>query len=237
MTNQERVPSGIAGLDKCIGSGFEKNSSVLVCGGGGSGKTIFGVQFLMEGIAKHNEVGIYISFEENKEKFFRHMKGFGWDLKTLNDQHKFIFVKYSPQEILKIVKEGGEEIGKLTKDINAKRIVIDSLSAYTVLFDTEAKQREMLVALFEMIAGWDATCIVIAEEDQYPERHKSSIMGFMADAIILLYSIMKSSTTTIRAMQIFKMRGTKHSLNIFPFDMTDKGIVVHPEQEVYEIGK
>ena len=234
MEKETRVPSGISGLDQCIGNGFEANSAVLVAGGGGSGKTIFGVQFLMEGI-RHNEVGIYISFEENKEKFFRHMKGFGWDLDQVNKEGKFVFVRYSPKKILEIVKQGGAEIENLVKEINAKRIVVDSLSAYTVLFDSESLQREMLVALFEMISRWDATCVVIAEEDQYPDKHHSSVMGFMADSIILLYILMKDSTTMFRAMQVYKMRGVQHAMNIFPFKISNKGISVFPDQELYDI--
>lgn len=235
MAKEERVPSGISGLDTCIEGGFEKNSAVLVIGGGGSGKTIFGVQFLMEGILRHNEVGVYISFEENKEKFFRHMDKFGWGLSALNEKGRFVFVRYDPKKIVDIVKKGGEEIGKLTKELNAKRIVIDSLSAYTILFDTESKQREMLVALFEMISSWDATSLVIAEEDQYPEKHVSTVMGFMADAIIKMFNIMKSSTTMIRAMQVFKMRGTEHTMNIFPIKVSGKGMTAYPDQEVFDI--
>jgi len=191
------------------------------------------MQFLIEGIYKHNETGIYISFEENKEKFFKHMKSFGWDLKKLSDMHKFIFVRYDPKKIADIVKGGGKEIEKLAKDINAKRIVIDSLSAYSVLFDTEAKQREMLVALFEMMANWEATCVVIAEEDQFLDRPRSSVMGFMADAIIYLYVMMKRGRTMVKGMQVYKMRGTKHNKDVFPFQITDKGMQVYPQEEIF----
>ena len=235
MTKIQRIACGIGSLDKHLGGGFEKNSAVLVAGGGGSGKTILGVQFLIEGILKNGEVGIYISFEENKEKFFRHMAVFGWDLEKLNKEGRFVFVRYDPKKILDIVRKGGEEIGSLVREINAKRIVVDSLSAYTVLFDSEAMQREMIVALFEMINKWDATCVVIAEEDQYPEKYKSSVMGFMADTIILMYLLMKDGKTMFRAMQIPKMRGSHHAMNIFPFKITDRGIAVFPDQEVYEI--
>jgi len=112
----ERINSGIPNLNNCIQGGFEKNSAILLSGGGGSGKTIFGVQFLLEGINKNNESNIYISFEENKEKFFRHMDQFGWNLEKLNKEGKFIFLRYEPEKIIKLVESGGEEIKKYIKN-------------------------------------------------------------------------------------------------------------------------
>ncbi|MFH1637596.1 MAG: ATPase domain-containing protein [Candidatus Woesearchaeota archaeon] len=222
-----RVPSGIKELDKIIEGGFEKNSAVLVVGGGGSGKTIMGAQFLMEGILNNDETGIYISFEESKEKFYRHMGKFGWNLKELEEKGRFVFVTFSPSEMVEIVKSEGKVIEKDIKEVNAKRIVIDSLSAYNVMFSKESEQREMLVSLFRMIARWDCTTLVIAEEDQYIHKPHSSIMGFMADAIVKLYTLVTEKNVMVRAMQVFKMRGTKHSFKVFPIDITKKGIVAY----------
>lgn len=227
-----RVPTGIPGLDEMTEGGFEKNSSVLVIGGGGSGKTIFGTQFLIEGIEKHNETGIYISFEEMKNKFYNHIKLLGWDLEKLENEGRFVFIKYSPKKMMEVVKEGGTKIEKSIKEINAKRIVIDSLSAYVALFKDESEQREMLVALFEMIANWDCTTVVIAEEDQDPEKRHSTVMGFMADAIILLYNIRREDSIT-RALEISKMRGTMHEYRMVPATINEHGITVHPRDKVF----
>ncbi len=228
MVNKfERIPSGILGLDEMCQGGFEKNSAVLVSGGGGSGKTIFALQFLLEGI-KNGETGIYISFEERKDKFYRHMLQFGWDLEKFENQGKFVFITYTPEEMAKLVDEGGKSLKKDLKDLNAKRIVIDSLSAFAVLFDRESDQRKNLVALFEMIADWDATTVVIAEVDEIPERHRSTIMGFMADAIIKLYMVRKRDTMS-RGLEIFKMRGTKHYTSTRTYVITDKGIKLSRE--------
>ena len=222
----ERITSGISGLDQYIEGGFEKNSAILIAGGGGSGKTILGTQFLIHGIEKYNETGIYISFEESKKKFYMHMKRFGWDLERYENEGRFIFITYSPRDMADIVSTGSRSLEKSIKEVNAKRIVIDSLSAYTVLFEKESEQREMLVSLFAMIERWDCTTVVIAEEDQYPERHQSNVMGFMADAIILLYTILKNNKDMIRGLQVFKMRGTDHEYRILPLAITEKGIIL-----------
>ena len=226
---EEKISTGIKGLDKMIEGGFEKGSAVLVAAGGGSGKSIFASQFLIEGIVHHNETGIYISFEEVKDRFYRHMSVFGWDLKKLEDMGRFIFLKYSPERIAKIVKEKSKEIENSIKEVEAKRIVIDSLSAYTALFESEAEKRKMLVALFDMIKEWECTTVVVSEDDQHPDIHHSTVEGFMADAIILLYNEREPKGLRYRAMEVFKMRGTKHESKIVSMKITDHGIEVYPD--------
>ena len=232
MVKEEKITTGIRGLDQLTAGGLEKNSAVLVAGSGGSGKSIFGTQFLMEGIEKHNETGIYISFEEVKDRFFKHMMVFGWDLKKAEEQGRFIFLKYSPERIAKIVKERSKEIENSIKEVEAKRIVIDSLSAYTSLFEVEAEKRKMLVALFDMIKEWDCTTVVVAEEDQRPDKPFSSVMGFMADAIVLLYNEREPKGLRFRAIEVYKMRGTKHESKICSMKITEHGIDVYPDAVV-----
>jgi len=229
MLKEEKIPTGVKGLDKLTEGGFEKNSAILVCGGGGSGKSIFATQFLMEGILHHNETGIYISFEEIKERFYKHVFVFGWDLKKSEEQGRFIFLKYSPERIAKIVKERSKEIENSIKEVEAKRIVIDSLSAYTSLFENESEKRKMLVALFDMIKEWDCTTIVVAEEDQHPDQYHSNVEGFMADAIVLLYNEREPKGLRFRAIEVFKMRGTKHESKICSMKITEHGIEVYPD--------
>ena len=231
VIKEEKVPTGIKGLDKLIAGGFERGSAVLVAAGGGSGKSIFATQFLVEGM-QNNETGIYISFEENKDRFYRHMLVFGWDLQKFESEGRFIFLKYSPEIIAKIVKEKSKEIEHSIKEVEAKRIVIDSLSAYTALFETEAEKRKMLVALFDMIKEWDCTTAVVAEEDQHPDQHHSSVMGFMADAIVLLYNEREPKGLRFRAIEVFKMRGTKHESKICSMKITEHGIEVYPDTVV-----
>lgn len=222
-----RIPSGISGMDELIEGGYEKNSAILFSGSGGSGKTICAVQFLLAGIHKFNHTGIYISFEERKDKFFLHMKRFGWDLEELESQGRFIFIKYTPDEMADIVKNKDRVIEDAIRQVGAKRIVIDSITAYGALFENPSDQRKMLVNLFDMIADWDCTTVVTHEEDQYPEKHVSSIMGFMADAIVKLYNIRKG-TKMMRALEVFKMRGTNHSTNIVPMEVTEQGVRLVP---------
>ncbi|EQD65028.1 circadian clock protein, KaiC, partial [mine drainage metagenome] len=47
-----KVPTGIAGLDQMLRGGLPAGHVVLVTGLPGTGKTCFGLQFLMAGVAR-----------------------------------------------------------------------------------------------------------------------------------------------------------------------------------------
>ena len=108
-----RVATGIYGLDKLIEGGFKKNSTNLVAGGPGSGKTIFAIQFLVEGVKK-GEPGIYITFEEKK----------------------FVFLEYTPEQVKKILTEGGGLIESVIEKLKITRLVIDSISSSVRIMST-----------------------------------------------------------------------------------------------------
>ena len=82
-----RISSGIPGLDKLVEGGFKKNSINLFAGEPGAGKTIFAIQFLIDGLSKGENV-LYITFEESQEKIFKHMERFGWDLRRFEKEGK-----------------------------------------------------------------------------------------------------------------------------------------------------
>ena len=88
----ERAESGISGLDRIIDGGFPENYLILLSGGCGTGKTIFGLQFL----CNVNEPGIFVSFGESIEQLSRISKSFGWDTEKLERSKKFLFLKYDP---------------------------------------------------------------------------------------------------------------------------------------------
>ena len=78
----KRLKTGVEGLDELIGGGIPEGSIVLVSGTPGTGKTILGMQFLCEG-AKRGEMGILVSFEQEREDLVRQASMFGWDLDAM----------------------------------------------------------------------------------------------------------------------------------------------------------
>ncbi len=228
----ERVPTGIDGFDEIVQGGFVRGSTVMLSGGAGTGKTIFGLQYLNNGISKYGENGIYISFNESKEAIYRHAELFGWDLKKLEEQNKFAFIKYEPHEVDSILSEGGGSIKDTIDAINAKRVVIDSLTSYTLLFENAYRESEAILDLFTILRRWGITTLVIAEvgETEWERTQDRSI--FLSDGVILTYYLRKELSRN-RALEVIKMRDTFHLEKICPFTITNKGVIVFPEAQVF----
>lgn len=229
---EERVSTGIPGLDEVMSGGFEKNSINMVSGGAGTGKSIFAMQFLVDGIQKFNEPGIFITFEEEKEKICKHMLKMGWDLKKLESENKLMIVEYSPDKVKKMLAEGGGEVEWVIGKIKAKRMVIDSLTAFSLLFKDELTRRQALLDLFRIIERWDCTALLVVEHESEVERHDSMDVEFEVDGIILLYYLRKGDVRN-RALEILKLRGSKHASRIFPMKITDEGVKIYPEEAVF----
>jgi circadian clock protein KaiC len=211
-----------------IEGGFEEKSTNLIVGGSGSGKTMFGVQFLLEGM-KNNENCLFISFEERKEAFYSNFKGIGIDLGKYESSGKFFFLEYTPQKVKTMLEEGGGAIEALVLTKNISRIVIDSISSFTLLFDKELEKKEAALALFTLLKSWNCTTVLIADEDSIDENESSKMIDQEVDSIILMHFDRKSKERT-RSLEILKMRGTNHSLGVHGFKISDEGLVVNKAQ-------
>ena len=196
----DRIPSGIPGLDKLIDGGFKAGSINLVCGGAGAGKTTFAVQFLIEGI-KRGEAGIYITFEEKREKLYDDMIEYGWDLERYEKMGLFKFLEYTPEQIKHVLVEGGGTIDAIITQMHVKRLVIDSITSFSLLFQDELTQKESSLALFELINRWGCTAILTSEAAQSSTEDMNATLQFEVDSIILLYHYRKEGVRN-RAIEI-----------------------------------
>jgi len=221
----DRVKSGIPGLDAVTEGGFERDNSIIVKGASGSGKTIFALQFLYEGIMKFNEPGMYISFAESKEAILKQGSIFGWDFEQLEKDKKFVFARYEPNEIKEIISGGGGSIRDLIESTGTKRLVIDSLTAYLLIFENEYAADRSVLELFDLLHGLKCTTLVTSEDPITPSSSPAGKMGFLTDGIIHLYTLRKGPER-VRALEIVKMRNTTHATSLLKFDITKKGIAV-----------
>ncbi len=225
-----RIPSGIPGLDRLVEGGFKRGSINLVCGGAGSGKTTFAVQFLIEGI-KNGEAGVYITFEEKKEKLFDDMLEFGWDLQKYEDMGLFRFLEYTPEQIKRVLVEGGGTVDAVITQMNVKRLVIDSITSFALLFQDELTQKESSLALFELINRWGCSAVLTSQAIQLAPEDLTAQLQFEVDSIIILYHFKKKGVR-MRAIEILKMRGTKTPEKTMKLDIGTKGIFVEPSEIV-----
>jgi len=226
----DRISSGIPGLDKLIEGGFKGGSINLVCGGAGSGKTTFAVQFLLEGLKK-GEAGIYITFEEKRDKLYEDMRDFGWDMEQYEKAGIFKFLEYTPEQIRHVLVEGGGTVDAIITQMGAKRLVIDSITSFSLLFQDELTKKESSLALFELINRWGCTAVLTSEAIQMAQEDMSVTLQFEVDSIIILYHFKKEGVRT-RAIEILKMRGTKTPEKVMRLTIEKDGITVNPNQVV-----
>lgn len=227
----ERVPTGVPGLDEVIEGGLERRSITLVRGGGGCGKTILSLQFLHTGCTKYDEPGAFISFSESKASIYKTGELFGYDLAKLEEQEKFAFIRHSPHEVDRILKEGGGTVRDTLESIGAKRLVVDSVTAYSIFFDSPYRENEGVLSLFEILKSWNVTALVTEERDVHLNTIESGRLGFLTDSILHLYHV-RTDSSRVRGIEIVKMRHTTHSEKVMPFKIDRKGLVVYPDTQL-----
>jgi len=227
---EKRVSTGIPGMDPLINGGFKRKSINLVAGGAGSGKTILALQFLLEGIKK-GESGIYITFEERRDKTYEDMLGFGWDLEKYEKEGRFIYLEYTPEQVKKILIEGGGMIENIIEKTKATRIVIDSITSFSLLYEDELTKKEAALALFDLINEWNCTAILTSQDEERNGTTISAALEFEVDSIIILYHS-KVDGHRERAIEVLKMRGTKIPERAFSLVIDKNGIEINPRKEV-----
>lgn len=227
----DRVKTGISGLDEMLNGGIPAGRHVALYGGPGAGKTSFCFEFLYQG-AKMGENGLYITLEETKEDIIENMKS-TFPLLTETSQ----LVDAKKLEIIKPDKLDLEDVANLLEDRittnGIKRAVIDSSTMIRLSFKTDIEYRQTLFEFLSLLRNLDVTTITTVEATTAKkEEMKYDIEHFVMDGIINLYNIDREDRR-VRALEIFKMRGTDHSRDLVPFKVTPSGIKVYVGEKVF----
>ncbi|NYZ75803.1 hypothetical protein H0N98_00950 [Candidatus Micrarchaeota archaeon] len=250
----ERTKTGISGLDELLNGGIPKNAVVLISGGAGSGKTVMGLQFLVNGAMDYGEKGIFVTFEETREDILAQALQFGWDLAKLEHDGKLKIVTFTlSKHHLSFVNF---QLDEMISTFKPNRLVYDSISTIGVyaeiLADVETltslglKKEDMAIelrpdtitrrAVMDIMArlkSYGLTSLVISElPKQSNFLSRDTVSEFAADGIILLHCLERKEKK-IRAIEVLKMRRTKHSMDLIPMLMADNGIEVLTGEKVY----
>jgi circadian clock protein KaiC len=218
----QRVPTGIPGFDELIEGGFLKNSTVLLSGGTGTGKTIFSMQYLINGAKKYNEPGVFLSFEEDYEGLSRDASRFGWDIDKLQKQKKVSFLYEEPYNLEQISKV----IENAVYEYRAKRLVIDSTSVFGLSLETAHEVRMKLFDLIRLLKRLGVTSLVTSEilEDSHG-LSRFGVEEFIADGVVVVsYDIL--GETVERTLLVRKMRSTTPADGAFSLEFGKSGIQI-----------
>ena len=228
MITLERVSTGILNLNKLIDGGFKNGSINLIAGNAGTGKTTMAMQFLVDGLNK-GESGIYITFEENKKKLFQDFSDFGWELERYERNGLLKFLEYTPEQVRRITAEGGGTLDVLVSQMNAKRIVVDSISSFSMLFTNSISKRESSLALFDLFTKWGCTSVLTSQATKVNADEIEAELEFEVDSITVLHHFKKKGKRE-RALEILKMRGTKIPEKTMEMRIEKKGITINPNK-------
>lgn len=223
----EKIMTGIDGLDILLEGGVPEKHTVLLAGTSGSGKSILSMQFLLAGADK-GEPGLYLTFEEDEESILKVFDQFSWNLKKHLKADKIRIIRYDPyrfQDVMDILSSNIKQMG-------AKRLVIDSISAIGLYIQDIREIRKTLVDIQGLVKSTGCTAMIITESPSDNPRKLSrfDVEEFVADGIIVLYYTPVSNEYA-RGIFVWKMRGTNHSRKIHPFKITLAGITVYSKEE------
>ncbi|MFQ5406055.1 MAG: RAD55 family ATPase [Candidatus Micrarchaeia archaeon] len=232
----KRVKFGIPGFDNLISEGVPDNAIVLVAGASGSGKSIFCLQSLIFG-ALNGEPGVYISFEEEPESIRQAERNFGWDIDKLEKNKMLSIIFKDPYEVENFAKTLAGELHYTLQELNAKRVVIDSVTYFALTLRDKYLVRKELDALAKRFKKLDILTFMISEIPRESSSKKlSSQYGmeeFLADAVIHLHDFTVKRVIRQRAIEILKMRLTQHDRVLRPFVISRTGIQVYPRAQVF----
>lgn len=229
------VKTGIYGLDPLLGGGFLPNTVNIVLGTTGVGKTVFSLQYLLEGL-KNNENCLYVSFDMNEDEIIRTAENMGWDVKDYVENgslkvHRFVVedITYLNNELLTFIIEN-------SSDRTRTRIVVDS---FTPLISTQSYNiRRDVNWFFERLREAGTTVITI-EEPLLGNVDTPAVIipAFLGDSLIHMKKLGYGESLD-RIMRILKHRNSWHAEGVFPYKiMKGLGIVVDSRHYMTEVKK
>ena len=227
----QKCLTGIKGFDEITDGGLPKNRTTLISGSTGSGKTLFGIDFLINGAIKFKEPGVLMSFEETEDELYTDVASLNLDLQGLVAQKKIliehVLLERKDIQELDFNLEGlFVRLEHAIDSIGAKRVVLDSIESLFAGIIDEGILRLEIKRLFRWLKEKKVTAVVTGEPiEEFYTRH--GLEQYISDCIILLDNRVKDQLA-IRRIRVVKYRGSKHGTNEYPFVIDKDGLSVIP---------
>ena len=254
----EHVPSGIPGLDELLGGGYPRGRVILVTGGLGSGKTLMAMQFLLDGLDRFDERGVFVSLEESRSHLISEMSNFGWDLEKYEQKNQIAIVDASP--LRQISKEGDQKTGlspesdksvrirgpefsiqalstvirNYMRVTRATRIVVDPITSLSLQFMDNYQRRSAMIDLLDSLVGMGTTSLVTAEMgNQFGfglTQREIPSEEYLCHGVIVLHNSHVAGRGIVSTIEIEKMRECKHDRQLHPYSIMENGVTVYSER-------
>ena len=230
----KKIRTMIEGFDDISHGGMPVGRTTLVSGTSGTGKTLFAIQFLFNGITYFEEPGVFVTFEESPTDIIKNAYSFGWDLQKLINEGKLFILDASPDP------EGQDVVGNFDlsalierihyaiRKYKAKRVSIDSITAVFQQYDAVSVVRREIFRLVARLKQLGVTTIMTTERiEEYGPVARFGVEEFVSDNVVIVRNVLEGERRR-RTMEILKLRGTTHMKGEYPFTMTNDGINIFP---------
>lgn len=232
---EHHTPTGVPGLDEILHGGLIPRRSYLLVGAAGTGKTVFSIQWLLEG-RRQGERLLYITLTEPGSDIKRNMATFGWQLEGIelldltptgdSDESEEEYQVFSPSE----VEHGAvwQSIYQAVKEKRPQRLVIDSVTQLRYLSTDEYQFRKKILSLVSFLNRSGCTSLLSFETS---ELERETSVGLAVDGLIRLRAeVSPSHVIGLRSIQVEKSRGSDFISGLHPMRITGEGIRVFPHR-------
>ncbi|WP_144904086.1 KaiC domain-containing protein [Halobellus captivus] len=230
----ERLDIGIEGLDKMILGGVPRRSLMVAIGSAGTGKTTFGLQFLNHGLER-GESGVYITLEESYDRILSTANEKGWDFESYVEDEQLAVVDIDPVEMANSLDSIQNELPELIEAFGADRLVLDSVSLLEMMYEHTPKRRSQVFGFARALKNAGVTTLLTSEaSEDNPYASRFGIVEYLADAVFVLQYVRESDFRETRlAIEIQKIRDANHSRATKPYELTESGISVYRQANIF----
>ena len=230
-----RIASGVPGLDEVLQGGLPRGALLLIEGPPGSGKTTFGLQFLLQGI-REGETCLLASNAETLEQLKSIAASHAWTLDGIHvteftepaagtgDDEGSGYTLFPEAEV-----DLGETLQHLFAEIERlrpTRLVLDTISVLRILAPTPGFYRKQLRRIRDFMLAQSCTTLMLDEASRTGEKDVRS--QTLADGIIDFELLDFKYGADRRQLRVRKLRGCSYFSGTHDFNIVTGGLVVFP---------
>jgi circadian clock protein KaiC len=221
-TEKRRIPTGVAALDEMLCGGLPQGHSLLAIGPTGCGKTILGSTFLRAGVER-GEKGVMLNFEKGTARLRNA------ELAAMVQEGQVAVIESRRVDLT--VEEFEEALMEAIDRTDARRVVIDSLSEFSLYLAPECR-RDLRDGIFHILSSLAKRGVSVLVTTGLDERtlnmnHARADIAYLTDAIVAMrYAEVDGHVR--RYIGIVKVRGSNHSNELREYRITDEGIEIDP---------
>lgn len=231
ISAMEKVKTGVFGLNPLLDGGLNRNSTCVVIGASGAGKTTFATQFLRRGL-EIGEDGIFITLDETPRQIMSEAAMMGWgDIEKHLDDGSLVFVDASGKQFTDFIENELSDFVDEWQGHNA-RIVVDPLTPVLWSVKEKYEQRELVSFLLRQIRKIGTVLCTLEEHGAMSDLSGPEIVipMYLADCVIHLRYTAKDNPEK-RELKIVKSRASKHSRFSHQYRiLKGAGLIVSPNK-------